>query len=154
MLLLSTNIPYLCCSNRGNVIAIINKSERIIFCFKDGFLLSYVVRRRRPEALSPPCTCLRPIHTLSSFPLYLSQDSPTEQEIRTKLDRASGRVVIEQLQLWKSRFFIPHICHEPGSCKFFLAGVNFYRFNAINWQFTVYFAVITQKIGNFLCILS
>ena len=40
------------------------------------------------------------------------------------------------------------------SCKFFLAGVNFYRFNAKNWQFTVYFAVITQKIGNLLCILS
>ena len=40
------------------------------------------------------------------------------------------------------------------SCNFFLAGVNFYRFNAKNWQFTVYFAVITQKIGNFLCILS
>ena len=39
-------------------------------------------------------------------------------------------------------------------CKFFLAGVNFHRFNAKNWQFTVYFAVITQKIGNFLCILS
>ena len=28
------------------------------------------------------------------------------------------------------------------SCKFFLAGVNFYRFNAKIWQFTVYFAVI------------
>ena len=39
------------------------------------------------------------------------------------------------------------------SCKFFLAGVNFFRFNAKIWQFTVYFAVITQKIGNFLCIL-
>ena len=39
-------------------------------------------------------------------------------------------------------------------CKFFLAGVNFYRFNAKNWQFTVYFAVITQKNGNLLCILS
>ena len=43
--------------------------------------------------------------------------------------------------------------HERGSCKFFVAGVNFYRFNAKNWQFTVYFAVITQKIGNLLCIL-
>ena len=31
------------------------------------------------------------------------------------------------------------------SCNFFLAGVNFYRFNAKHWQFTVYFAVITQK---------
>ena len=40
------------------------------------------------------------------------------------------------------------------SCKFFLTGVNFYRFNAKNWQFTVYFAVITQKIGDLLCILS
>ena len=39
-------------------------------------------------------------------------------------------------------------------CKFVLAGVNFYRFNAKNWQFTVYFAAITQKIGNLLCILS
>ena len=39
-------------------------------------------------------------------------------------------------------------------CKFFLAGVNFYRFNANNLQFTVYFAVITQKIGILLCILS
>ena len=34
-------------------------------------------------------------------------------------------------------------------CKFFLAGVNFYRFNAKNWQFTVYFAVITQKNWQF-----
>ena len=39
-------------------------------------------------------------------------------------------------------------------CKFFLAGVNFYRFNTKNWQFSVYFAVRTQKIGNLLCILS
>ena len=45
---------------------------------------------------------------------------------------------------------IPHICHgSHGYIRvFFLAGVNFYRFNAKNWQFTVYFAVITQKIGN------
>ena len=35
------------------------------------------------------------------------------------------------------------------SCKFFLAGVNFYRFNAKNWQFTVYFAVIMQKNWQF-----
>ena len=32
---------------------------------------------------------------------------------------------------------IPHICHGRP-CKFFLPGVNFYRFNAKNWQFTVY----------------
>ena len=34
-------------------------------------------------------------------------------------------------------------------CKFFLAGVNFYRFNAKNWQFTVYFVVLTQKNWQF-----
>ena len=35
---------------------------------------------------------------------------------------------------------IPDICHGRHGrrpCKFFLAGVNFYRFNAKNWQFTV-----------------
>ena len=35
---------------------------------------------------------------------------------------------------------IPHICHGRHGlrpCKFFLAGVNFYRFNAKNWQFTL-----------------
>ena len=51
---------------------------------------------------------------------------------------------------------IPDICHESheNSRVNFFAGENFYRFNAKNWQFTVYFAVITQKFGNFLCILS
>ena len=53
---------------------------------------------------------------------------------------------------------IPHICREPHEyirvIFFWPVYVNFYRFNAKNWQFTEYFAVITQKIGNFLCILS
>ena len=37
-----------------------------------------------------------------------------------------------------------YLSREPWefSCKFFLAGVNFYRFNAKNWQFTVYFVVM------------
>ena len=37
-----------------------------------------------------------------------------------------------------------YLSREPRvyPCKFFLAGVNFYRFNAKNWQFTVYFVVI------------
>ena len=51
---------------------------------------------------------------------------------------------------------IPDICHEPHEyirVNFFFASVNFYRFNVKNWRFTVYFAVITQKNGNFLCIL-
>ena len=36
-----------------------------------------------------------------------------------------------------------------GVCVKKMAGVNFYRFNAKNWQFTVYFAVITQKNWQF-----
>ena len=35
---------------------------------------------------------------------------------------------------------IPHICHGRHGrrpCKFFLPGVNLYRFNANNWQFTL-----------------
>ena len=38
------------------------------------------------------------------------------------------------------KLIIPHICHRRQGrrpCKFFLPGVNFYRFNAKNWQFTV-----------------
>ena len=42
---------------------------------------------------------------------------------------------------WKwSRIWIPHIFHGRHGrrpCNFFLAGINFYRFNAKNWQFTV-----------------
>ena len=43
-------------------------------------------------------------------------------------------------------------------CKFFLAGVNFYRFNAKNWHFwqilhqkVAFFTDLTQKIGVFRC---
>ena len=40
--------------------------------------------------------------------------------------------------------YIPHICHEPHEHirVNFLVSVNFYRYNAKNWQFTVYFVVI------------
>ena len=48
--------------------------------------------------------------------------------------------------------------HERGSCKFFLAGVNFYRFNAKNWHFrqilrekVAFFTDLTRKIGVFRC---
>ena len=42
---------------------------------------------------------------------------------------------------------IPHICHRHHRrclCKKKLPSVNFHRFNAKNWQFTV-------QIGNLLC---
>ena len=64
--------------------------------------------------------------------------------------------VIVQLYVCVSPNHTWYLSRTPRtcSCKSFLAGVNFYRFTAKNWQFTVYFAVLTQKIGNFLCILS
>ena len=57
---------------------------------------------------------------------------------------------------------IPHICHGRHGrrpCKFFLAGVNFYRFNAKNWHFqqilrkkvAFVFTDLTRKIGVFWC---
>ena len=61
---------------------------------------------------------------------------------------------------WMSRA-IPHICHGPHGrrpCKFFLPGVNFYRFNAKNWHFwlilrekVAFFTDLTRKIGVFRC---
>ena len=57
-----------------------------------------------------------------------------------------------QLALWISYqgTGIPHICHEHHerrSCKFFLAGVNFYRFNAKNWHFR---QILREKVAFFL----
>ena len=44
------------------------------------------------------------------------------------------------LELWKLETgVILHICHESHENS----RVNFYRFNAKNWQFTVYFVVIS-----------
>ena len=44
---------------------------------------------------------------------------------------------------------IPDICHERHerrSCKFFLASVNFYRFNAKNWHFR---QILREKVALF-----
>ena len=57
---------------------------------------------------------------------------------------------------------IPDICHERHEyirVNFFLAGVNFYRFNAKNWHFrqilrekvAFFFTDLTREIGVFRC---
>ena len=49
-------------------------------------------------------------------------------------------------KLQSTEYCIPHICHGRHSrrpCKFLLAGVNFYRFNAKNWRC---FTDFTRKI--------
>ena len=53
-----------------------------------------------------------------------------------------------------------YLSREPQEflCKFFLAGVNFYKFNAKNWHFrqilrkkVAFFTDLTRKIGVFRC---
>ena len=70
------------------------------------------------------------------------------------------------LKTWCVRATYVCSCHtsylsqEPRvyPCKFFLAGVNFYRFNAKNWHFrqilrekVAFLTDLTQKIGIFRC---
>ena len=69
--------------------------------------------------------------------LNLNLDNNTSGPIADKY----GRKKVAQ-----ERNYIPDICHESHENS----RVNFFW----QWQFTVYFAVITQKIGNLLCILS
>ena len=45
--------------------------------------------------------------------------------------------------------YIPHICHGRHGrrpCKFFLTGINFYRFNAKNWHFR---QILREKVAFF-----
>ena len=58
------------------------------------------------------------------------------------LEHFSIHILIWPWYFWVSELLqdIPYICHGRHGwrpCKIFLAGVNFYRFNAKNWQFTV-----------------
>ena len=63
--------------------------------------------------------------------------------------------------IYRLIWVIPHICHGSHGytrVNFFLAGVNFYRFNAKNWHFrqilrekVAFFTDLTQKIGVFRC---
>ena len=66
-----------------------------------------------------------------------------------------GTARISKSQAWSiltHRFCfisIPDICHEHHErrlCKFFLAGVNFYRFNAKNWHFR---QILCEKVAFF-----
>ena len=68
-----------------------------------------------------------------------------------KCPERRGRLKIKLIGRCSKSTHTSYLSRTPRiySCKFFLAGVNFYRFNAKNWQFTVYFAVITQKNWQF-----
>ena len=84
--------------------------------------------------------------------------TPVHQRLLPLCDLKHGSVgCLCRMILANKCLSIPDICHRRHGhtrVNFFLAGVNFYRFNAKSWQFTMYFAIITQKNGNLLCILS
>ena len=67
-----------------------------------------------------------------------------------------AKVMVKNREIFKASTYLIFVTGTTGGAcvKKKLPGVNFYRYNAKNWQFTVYFAVITQRIGNLLCILS
>ena len=70
-------------------------------------------------------------------------------------------LLLRKVHIFQPIWNIPDICHEHHercSCKFFLAGVNFYRFNAKNWHFrhilrekVAFFTDLTRKYGVFRC---
>ena len=80
------------------------------------------------------------LHLVSSA-LIINILSPFGENMKRRLNYVAYQIIVADAADAVSVNF-------SGRCKFF------FRFNAKIWQFTVYFAVITQKIGNLLCILS
>ena len=88
-------------------------------------------------------------------PAGKSKSSPS-----ATLCKRSQRVLAHSAQ-YTVHSAIPHICHGRADgvrVNFFLAGVNFYRFNAKNWHFrqilrkkVAFFTDLTRKIGVFRC---
>ena len=101
---------------------------------------------------------LRYSPTFSVFTVGIStngqRDVPQHEGVRSiALSRLAGlhhiMEVLDHKLCCCSCVHTSYLSRTPRTCpcKFFLAGVNFYRFNAKNWKFTVYFAVITQKLA-------
>ena len=86
--------------------------------------------------------------------LYLNVEIQEKPDVETQLSfhiwlRIVFDVEIPAISGCEEAFslfsFIPHICNGRRGrrpCQFFLAGVNYDRFNAKNWHFTVQFVVI------------
>ena len=74
--------------------------------------------------------------------------------LQTHIQLVKKSIYSEQIIQLFAKSTIPHICHGRHGrqpCKFFLAGVNFYRFNAKNWRklafFGANFGVNGQKLA-------
>ena len=81
--------------------------------------------------------------------LYLNVEIQEKPDVETQLGFHSWLRIVFDVEIpaisgceeaFSLFSFIPHICngrHGRRPFELFLAGVNFYRFNAKNWQFTV-----------------
>ena len=93
-------------------------------------------------------------HSCTNVPMQLLSQYPT---LVRMLNSSRRKFIPLNIQLKH----IPHICHGRHGrrpCNFFLAGVNFYRFNAKNWYFrqilrekVAFFYRFNAKIGVFRC---
>ena len=127
--------------------------ERSVQC-RDGLSLNRQVEQWQHVSAYD---CFNLLPYLKEFAPFSLQLANIEKCLPTN---ANTQLVI---YLWQNFVccHIPHICHEhheQRSCKFFLAGVNFYRFNAKNWHFrqilrekVAFFTDLTRKIGFFWC---
>ena len=114
-----------------------------------------------------PVTNIRYDHdkqdTLCINDCHQKSESMARPESKLQVPRLSGlgHLALPTLQNAYRLLSIPDICqgrHGRRPCKFFLAGVNFYRFNAKNWHFwqilrkkVAFFTDLTRKIGVFGC---
>ena len=86
------------------------------------------------------CTLKFHLSLLALYTLYLGALRKEYSMILCKYSYKFSIGYLLSIFILSCKLGIPHICHGRHGrrpCKFFLPGVNFYRFNAKNWQFTV-----------------
>ena len=103
--------------------------------------------------------------TLYKTPLLLPFRQPWYPQVLKHHFRSGSGVCIQWQRkgCWHILLYCGHTSYLPRThgrcpCKFFLDGVNFYRFNAKNWHFrqilrekVAFFTDLTRKIGVFRC---
>ena len=100
------------------------------------------------------CSILKPLHWSRIYPTFAFTHCCQSQSNILILRMAVALFIQHtDIWLWYVQNHTWYLSRAPREypCKFLLAGVNFYRFNAKNWQFTVYFAIITQKLPCVFC---
>ena len=95
-------------------------------------------------------TSFLPLHLTSSICHFFQQGfSASLGFLISFIERKSKVYEIRLPWNWTCNWIIPDICHGRHGrrlCKFFLAGVSFYRFNAKNWHF---WQILREKVAFF-----